>query len=209
MNWLKAGVVGVAAVVAAGCGPAEGDGVDDPVEAYRAPAPQMEPFDYRKCEAGAVVVDCEDGSCVDEGGEQFFELFMLAVETYELDEYVFVSWAGHDEIRGGLVLEYQTHVGWLRASSELRLATDASYDEQVAAIEDALGDLELPLTLARPADVVAELVDCVPQVDFNPCTAFKSPREASVSYIVNQGGAVEWRARVDTKTGSVIQCGVD
>ena len=197
------------AVAVVGCGPAVEGGEEDPAETFRAPLPRMEPFDYGTCEIGAVVVDCADGSCVEDGTEELFDLFMLAVETYELEDYVFVSDVEADEISGDLRLAYQIHVGWLRAGNEIRLELDASYDDKVEAIEEAIGDLDLPLTLAEPAQVVQELVDCVPQVDFDHCTAFASPREASVTYFVNQGGLVEWRARVDTKTGGVIQCGVD
>ena len=180
----------------------------DPVEAYAPPAPRFEPFDYTACEQGAIVPDCAGAECAEDDTEDLLVLFEDAIEAHGVGEYVEVSRTHFHEGQRQLQVEYQVHVAWARSAHVLGLPEDATHDDMVVAIEDLFVDLELPVFLAEPEIIVDALTECIPQVDFEPCTAFESPAVARATVIVTQGDTVDWLARVDTETGTTLTCGV-
>jgi len=189
-----------------GCGPTY-TGVEEleleTVQALVPPLPEMEPYDYRTCNVGAIVAPCDDASCIEPGSETLFKQFMTTVERHELDDYIQVSDARVDSnFTGDSVIAYQVHVGWVRSAHSLRFAADVSDEERARVIDETLSELELPLTLATPKSVREAVASCLPEIPFNPCTAFRTATSASVL-------SATWYARVDTKTGTLTQCGPD
>lgn len=199
----------ISAVLAGGC--TERSAEDDPgeLEAYGPPAPRFEPFDYFACQQGAVVPTCSGAQCAQDDTEDLLALFEEAIEAYDVARWVDVSRTYFHLGQRQLRVEYQVHVGWARSGHVLSLREEATRDEMIAAVDGVFEALELPTFLADPDLVVEGLTDCIPQAQFDPCTAFESPAVARAMVVVTQGDTVDWLARIDTETGATLTCGAE
>ena len=205
-------LVAAFAVVLTGCadrelGGASGDGGggDAAADAVVPPAPRFDVFDYGSCSLGAVIPDCDGLECAEDGTEELYELFVDIVEQHRLADYIDISRTYFQIGQRVDFADFQLHVGWIRSSHALAFPTE-NEDERRQIIVDALGAFEVPLTLADPDDIAAEVRECL-MVELDPCHDFDSPALVSKQLPYNGYGSQNLLVHVDTKTASTVYCG--